>query len=193
MDSAYERLSVGKLWDQIQPRGERQDPAQREEWNAAKAQFVKRWKKLQKGDRTPAQQAFFDMCRAKLEPNLEVEVRHTQSHTFTAHTHHTHTQVYFTMGGRRDGLVGSVSVPLCDLQDGLMHDLWLNLRPNAKWSQQLGMWGSVHVVIQKSKKPHVRVSCGVVGRVVCCVCVVSCCVCDIANIAGACAVCSWEC
>lgn len=151
---AYERLSVGKLWDQIQPRGERQDPAQREEWNAAKAQFVKRWKKLQKGDRTPAQQAFFDMCRAKLEPNLEVEV-------------------YFTMGGRRDGLVGSVSVPLCDLQDGLMHDLWLNLRPNAnlpaprnaaeqrsmnldKWAQhsELGMWGSVHLVIQKSKKPH---------------------------------------
>jgi hypothetical protein len=80
------------------------------------------------------------------------------------------------MGGRRDGLVGSVSVPLCDLQDGLMHDLWLNLRPNAKWAQQLGMWGSVHLVIQKSKKPHVRVSC----RVVSCVSsVVSCVVCRV--------------
>ena len=170
MDSAYERLSVGTLWDQIQPRGERQDPAQREEWNAAKAQFVKRWKKLQKGDRTPAQQAFFDMCRAKLEPNLEVEVRHTHTiaHAHRTHSPHSpHTQVYFTMGGRRDGLVGSVSVPLCDLQDGLMHDLWLNLRPNAKWAQQLGMWGSVHLVIQKSKKPHVRVSCRWSFRVSC--------------------------
>jgi hypothetical protein len=116
------------------------------------------------------------------------------------------------MGGRRDGLVGSVSVPLCDLQDGLMHDLWLNLRPNAnlpaprnaaeqrsmnldKWAQhsELGMWGSVHLVIQKTKKPHVRVPCRVVSCRAVCGLHAMCCACAVAKLMLARVLCSWEC
>lgn len=166
--SIYQRLSVEKLWEHIQPPESKiTRPELREE---AKERFLRRWKKLQEGPNSMAEQQFYNRWSARCEPHLEVKVSADLSPCFTALlTRQLPFQVYFTDGGKKDVLVGSVSVPLTDLQDTFLHDLWLNLHPCTKlpaprteaqqrfldkWVRS-EVWGSVHLLIHKSKRENV--------------------------------------